>query len=68
MLVGVGGVASGRQALAKLRAGASLVQLYTGLAIHGPALIPRLKAELLAALAEDGFADAASAVGAGLRD
>ncbi len=66
VLIGVGGVATGRQALQKIRAGASLVQLYTGFALHGPALIPRLKRELLAALDADGFAGVADAVGADL--
>jgi dihydroorotate dehydrogenase len=55
-LVGCGGVQSGADALAKIQAGASLVQLYTAFAYDGPALIPRLKAELLAALRERGFA------------
>ena len=68
VLIGVGGVANGRQVLAKIRAGASLVQLYTGFAIEGPALIPRLKRELLAALDREGFASVEAAVGADLRD
>jgi dihydroorotate dehydrogenase len=63
LLVGVGGVATGAQALRKLQAGASLVQLYTAFAYHGPALIPRLKAELLACLRAQGYASAADAVG-----
>jgi dihydroorotate dehydrogenase len=63
VLVGVGGIASGRDVLAKLRAGASLVQLYTAFAYSGPALIARIKRELLAALDEQGFASAADAVG-----
>jgi dihydroorotate dehydrogenase len=62
-LVGVGGVASGEDALAKIRAGASLVQLYTGFAFAGPALVPRIKRELAAALRRDGFASVAEAVG-----
>ena len=66
VLIGVGGVMSGREALAKLRAGASLVQVYTGFALYGPALIPRIKRELLAALDADGFANVADAVGADL--
>ena len=65
-LIGVGGVRTGRQVLPKLRAGASLVQLYTGFALHGPALIARLKRELLAALDADGFATVADAIGADL--
>ena len=63
-LVGVGGVASGADAYAKIRAGASAVQLYTALAYQGPALIPRLKADLAARLRADGFASVAQAVGA----
>lgn len=66
-LVGVGGVASGAQALAKLRAGASLVQLYTGLVYGGPGLPARLNAELAAGLAREGFASVAAAVGTALR-
>ncbi len=62
-LVGVGGVASGADALAKIRAGAALVQLYTGFAYAGPALVPRLKAELATALRRDGFARVGDAVG-----
>ncbi len=62
-LVGVGGVASGAEAYAKIRAGAAFVQLYTGFAYAGPALVPRLKRELAALLARDGIAHVADAVG-----
>lgn len=62
-LIGAGGVFSGADALTKIRAGASLVQLYTGFSYHGPALIPRLKAELGAALKAAGFARVQDAVG-----
>jgi dihydroorotate dehydrogenase len=62
-LIGCGGVRSGADVLAKLRAGACLVQLYTEFAYAGPALIPRLKQELLAALRAEGFTTAAEAVG-----
>ena len=64
-LIGTGGVFSGADAFEKIRAGASLVQLYTGFAYHGPALIPRLKAELSACLREAGFARVEDAVGTG---
>jgi dihydroorotate dehydrogenase len=50
-LVGTGGVDSGRAALAKIRAGASLVQLYSSLVFHGLALVGEIKAELVKALA-----------------
>ena len=62
-LVGCGGVRTGADVLAKLRAGASLVQLYTEFAYVGPSLIPRLKSELLVALREQGFERAMDAVG-----
>jgi dihydroorotate dehydrogenase len=63
LMVGVGGVASGAEAYAKIRAGAGLVQLYTALIYDGPAAIPRIKRELAALLARDGFATVAAARG-----
>ncbi len=63
VLIGVGGVFTGRDALTKIQAGASLVQLYSSFAFHGPALIPRLKAELLAAMRDGRFATVQDAVG-----
>jgi dihydroorotate dehydrogenase len=63
VLVGVGGVSTGEHALTKIRAGASLVQLYTAFAYAGPALIPRLKRELATALRAAGFASIREAVG-----
>jgi dihydroorotate dehydrogenase len=62
-LIGVGGIASGADAYAKIRAGASLVQLYTALAFHGPGLVARIKRELLACLERDGFATLRAAIG-----
>jgi dihydroorotate dehydrogenase len=63
-LIGVGGVSSGLDAYAKIRAGASLVQLYTALVFGGPGLVPRLKADLANLLRRDGFRSIAEAVGA----
>jgi dihydroorotate dehydrogenase len=63
-LIGVGGIASGADAYAKIRAGASLVQLYTALAYHGPGLLDRIKIELLACLRADGLPLVGDAVGA----
>jgi dihydroorotate dehydrogenase len=60
-------VSSGADAYAKIREGASLVQLYTALAYEGPGLVARIKRELLACLVRDGFANVADAVGADLR-
>ena len=63
-LIGTGGVASGADAYAKIRAGASLVQLYTALVFAGPALIGQIKTGLAELLRRDGFASIADAVGA----
>jgi len=66
VLVGVGGIATGEDILARIRAGASLIQVYTEFSYAGPALIGRMKRELLAALDRQGFATLADAVGADL--
>jgi dihydroorotate dehydrogenase len=66
-LVGVGGVSSGADAYAKIRAGASLVQFYSAMAYQGPALVGRIKAELAQRLTDDGYAHVADAVGAAHR-
>ena len=64
-LIGVGGIASGADAYAKIRAGASLVQLYTALTYDGPGLVARIKRELLQLIERDGLASIADAVGQG---
>jgi len=63
-LIGVGGIASGADAYAKIRAGASLVQLYTALIFEGPGLVRRVKHELAELLARDGFTSVMAAIGA----
>ncbi len=63
-LVGVGGIATGADAYAKIRAGASLVQLYSAMVYDGPAVGARVARELAACLKADGFAHVADAVGA----
>jgi dihydroorotate dehydrogenase len=62
-MIGVGGVASGADAYAKIRNGASLIQLYTALTYDGPALVTRIKRDLANALTRDGFTRLADAVG-----
>ncbi|MEX1306328.1 MAG: quinone-dependent dihydroorotate dehydrogenase [Rhodovibrionaceae bacterium] len=62
-LIGTGGVSSGEEAYAKIRAGASLVQLYSALVYQGPALIARIKRDLAELLTRDGFASVSEAVG-----
>jgi dihydroorotate dehydrogenase len=65
-LVGVGGVASGQDAYAKIRAGASLVQFYSAMVYGGPHLVTRITSELADCLRADGFASVTEAVGADL--
>jgi len=67
-LVGVGGITTGADAYAKIRAGASALQLYTALIYQGPGVVARVLGELDRLLAEDGYARISEAVGADLRD
>jgi dihydroorotate dehydrogenase len=63
-LVGCGGVSNGHDAYRKIKAGASLVQLYTAFAYQGPGMLPAMKNELSECLKRDGFASVEDAVGA----
>lgn len=67
-LIGVGGIGSAEQAYAKIRAGASAVQLYTALVYEGLSLAARIARGLDDLLARDGFANVADAVGTGRED
>jgi len=67
-LIGVGGVASAEDAYAKIRAGATAVQLYSALVYDGISLAPRIARGLDVLLSRDGFADVAAAVGTGRAD
>ena len=62
-LVGIGGITSPETALAKIEAGASLIQLYTGLIYEGPGLISRIAELLGAAVARAGVSSIAGLVG-----
>jgi dihydroorotate dehydrogenase len=62
-LIGAGGIGSGADAYAKIRAGASAVQLYSALVYEGPGLVGRIRRDLAARLRADGFASVAEARG-----
>ncbi|MFK7745754.1 MAG: quinone-dependent dihydroorotate dehydrogenase [Roseobacter sp.] len=64
-LIGVGGVSSGAQAYAKIRAGATAVQLYTALVYGGLSLVQQIAEDLDRLLAADGFSSVAEACGTG---
>lgn len=66
-LIGAGGIASGADAYAKIRAGAEAVQLYSALVYHGPGLIQRVKADLAERLRAEGFKSVSDAVGTAFR-
>jgi dihydroorotate dehydrogenase len=62
-LVGAGGTESGENALAKIRAGASLIQIYSGLVFRGLPLVTEIKRTLLDALTREGQDNLATIVG-----
>ena len=63
-LIGAGGIGSGADAYAKIRAGARAVQLYSALAYEGPGLVTRIKRDLAQRLRADGVRSVGEAVGA----
>ena len=65
-VVGVGGVSDAAGAYEKIRAGASVVQLYTGMVYRGPSIATEVNRGLLDLLERDGFDSVAEAVGADL--
>lgn len=62
-LIGVGGVNSGETALAKLQAGATLIELYTGLIYEGPSLITRIKRALIRHCEENAYSSITQTIG-----
>lgn len=62
-LIAVGGIADAEDAYARIKAGASLVQLYSALVYHGPGLAKRITRDLKALLIRDGFTNVAEAIG-----
>lgn len=67
-LIGVGGIANAEQAYAKIRAGASAVQLYTAMVYHGIGLAAEIARGLDALLERDGVSTVAEAIGTGRSD
>ena len=60
----VGGIDSANEAYRRIRAGATLVQVYTALIYEGPGLVRRINSGLLELLDRDGFASIGAAAGA----
>jgi dihydroorotate dehydrogenase len=64
-LIGVGGIVSAEDAWERIRAGASLIQLYTAMVYEGPGVAARIARGLAHLLRREGFANIAEAVGSG---
>lgn len=63
-IIGVGGIANAEQAYEKIKAGASLVQLYTGLVFEGPSVAYSVNKKLIDLLQNDGYSNISEAIGA----
>ncbi|HEX8062308.1 MAG TPA: quinone-dependent dihydroorotate dehydrogenase [Allosphingosinicella sp.] len=63
-LIGSGGISTAEEAYERIRAGASLIQIYTALVYHGPSLVRDISRGIAALLRRDGFASLEEAVGA----
>ncbi|MCY1247855.1 Dihydroorotate dehydrogenase [compost metagenome] len=64
-LIAVGGISDGADAWARIRAGASAVQVYSAMIYEGPGMVGRIKRDLAARLRAEGFSSVAEAVGSG---
>ena len=62
-IIGVGGIASGKDAYEKIKAGASVVEVYSALVYKGMGLVPHIKKELVELLKKDGYSSIEEAVG-----
>ncbi|WP_121626597.1 quinone-dependent dihydroorotate dehydrogenase [Poseidonibacter antarcticus] len=67
ILISAGGISTGEQAYARIKAGASLVQSYSGLIFEGPSMVRKINEELLELIAKDGYANITEAIGADLK-
>ncbi|WP_420862470.1 quinone-dependent dihydroorotate dehydrogenase [Algirhabdus cladophorae] len=62
-LIGVGGISSAEQAYAKIKAGATAVQIYTGMVYHGLSLVQKINQGLISKLKTDGYTSISQAIG-----
>lgn len=68
LIIGVGGIENGQDALDKIKSGATLVQIYTAMVFEGPTLVNRIKRELIDLLKQEGFKNVNEAVGANMKN
>ena len=67
ILISAGGISNGAQAYQRIKAGASLVQAYSGLIYEGPSMVQRINKELLELIKKDGYSHIEEAIGADLK-
>jgi len=63
ILISVGGIDSAKEAYKRIKAGATLVQIYSGIVFHGPDMIMNINKELIELLKADGFSNITQAIG-----
>lgn len=66
-IIGVGGIMNSNDAYDKIKAGASVIQIYTGLVYNGPGILPKMIDELSNMLIKDGYKNVSEAVGANVK-
>mgnify|MGYP000610346944 CR=1 FL=1 len=66
ILISAGGISNGEQAYDRIKAGATLVQSYSGLIFEGPSMVRKINEEILELMAKDGYSSIQEAIGADL--
>lgn len=66
ILISVGGISTGEEAYKRLKAGATLVQAYSGLVFEGPAMVRKINEEILELMQKDGFNNISEVIGSDL--
>lgn len=67
ILISVGGISTGEEAYRRLKAGASLVQSYSGMIFEGPSMVRKINEEILELMKEDGFNHISEVIGSDLK-
>ena len=67
-IIGCGGISSGKDAYEKIKCGASLVELITGMIYQGPGIIKNINRELVELLERDGYSNVSEAIGASIKN
>lgn len=66
ILISVGGISTGEEAYKRLKAGATLVQAYSGLVFEGPSMVRKINEEILELMQKDGFNNISEVIGSDL--